>query len=142
VDLGGYRFLEHVSDIFVEVWGESLEEVFVQAAVAFYGVMLDFSSIRPVIKREVSIEGYDTHSLLYNWIESLIALFDIEGLIFSQFDVKIVEGDGFTLKGTIKGERYDAERHSPKIEVKAITYHAMSFERKGEKYYATYLLDI
>lgn len=140
--MGGYRFLKHVSDIIVEVWGETLEEVFVQAAIAFYGVMLDFSSIRPVIQREVSLEGYDIHSLLYEWLESLIAFFDIEGLVFSQFDIRIEEGEGFTLKGILKGERYDAERHSPKVEVKAITYHAMSFKKKGERLYATYLLDI
>ena len=45
IDMGGFRFLEHVSDVLIEAWGETLEEAFKQAAKAFFETMVEVDKI-------------------------------------------------------------------------------------------------
>ena len=56
---GGYRFLEHSSDVYVEAWGESLEEAFENAGRAMFDAMTDISKVKPTIAVEVEAEGGD-----------------------------------------------------------------------------------
>lgn len=140
--LGGYRFLEHVSDAFIEAWGTSLEETFTQAAIAMYEVMLDISSVEPLMVYKAAAKGFDLHSLLYDWLEGLLVAFDTEGLVFSRFDLKIIQGDEYRLTGSLMGEEYDPKRHGSRVEVKAVTFHEMKFEERKGKTHVTFLLDI
>lgn len=139
--MGGYRFLEHVSDAFIEAWGESIEEAFRQAGIAFFDVMIDVSKVTPRIKREITVEGFDYQSLLYNWLEKLLILFETENLVFSDFKIEIKEGEKLELNAEALGETYDYSKHSSKVAVKAVTYHQMDVElRNGCR--LKFLLDI
>lgn len=139
--MGGYRFLEHVSDALIEAWGESVEEAFRQAGIAFFDVMIDISKVAPRIEREIIINGFDYQSLLYNWLEKLLILFETENLVFSDFKVKIVERERLELKAKAIGEAYDYSKHSSKVAVKAVTFHQMDVKlENGCK--LRFLLDI
>ena len=140
--MGGYRFLEHVSDAIIEAWGTSLEETFTQAAIAMYEIMLDISSVKPLVVHEASAEGFDLHSLLYDWLEGLLFIFDTEKLVFSRFELKIIQEGEYRLTGSMTGEEYDPKRHRSRVEVKAVTLHEMKFEERNGKIHATFLLDI
>jgi len=54
--------------------------------------------------------------------------------VYSKFEVEKIEkrNSEFALKAKIQGEPYDAKKHKPKVEVKAVTYHQMEIkEHKG-----------
>jgi SHS2 domain-containing protein len=138
------KFLDHPSDVYVEVRAKSLKEAFALGGMAVYEVMTDVSRVRKKEKIEVTVEGFDLYSLLYNWLEELIYLFDSKGFLGSEVKVEeVVERDeGFKLKAVIIGERYDANRHESKTAIKAATYHLMEIKREDDEYVVRFVLDI
>jgi len=138
------RFLDHPSDVYVEVRAKSLEEAFALSGMAVYEVMTDVSRVRKEEKVRVTVEGFDLYSLLYNWLEELIYLFDSRGFLGSEVKVKEVVRDdnSFRLKAIIVGERYDDKRHESKTAIKAATYHLMEIKREDDEYVVRFVLDI
>ncbi|MHC1601203.1 MAG: archease [Candidatus Nezhaarchaeales archaeon] len=138
------RFLDHPSDVYIEVKARNLEEAFALCGKALYDVMTDVNAVKAQEKVEVVVEGFDLHSLLYNWLEELLYLFDAKGFLGS--DVKVEEitkvNEGFKLKAIILGEKYDPQRHTSKTAVKAATYHLMEIKEENGGYTIRFVLDI
>jgi len=141
---GGFRFLEHVSDVFIEAWGDSLEEAYTQAARAFYEVVSSMDGVEPRVERVLEVEGADLEELLYNFIESLIILFDSEGFLASEVEVVGMgrRDGGFGLRARLRGEPYDPARHRHGTHVKGVTYHMMEVESEPPVKRVRLLLDI
>ncbi len=142
---GGFKHLPHTADVLIEAWGDSLEEAFEYAALGVFEVMTNTSLVEPREERRVEVEGYDHESLLYNWIEKLLVLFDIEQILFSKFKVeKIEETDwgGFKLYGIAAGEQYNSEKHESRTLVKAMTYHLMEILPKNGGVIVRFVVDI
>ena len=140
----GYRFLEHTADIKVEVYGETLNEAFEEAARALFDVITDTSKVRPIMRREIEVEAEDLEALLYEWLEEFIYLYDSERLVFSEFKVKsIQQTEGrLKLRGEAVGEEFDEERHPQGTEIKAITYHEMKINQSPDKTVLEFVFDI
>ncbi len=141
---GGFKILEHTADVLLEAYGDTLEEAFEYAALAMFEVMTDLSSVRPLEKREVEVEGIDLYSLLYNWLEELLFLFDTEALLVSKAKVHEISkvDDAYRLRAEVWGEPYDPERHVSKVLVKAATYHMMEIKRRDGGYTLRFVVDI
>ena len=141
---GGYRLLEHVTDAFVEAWGETLEEAFSQAGLALFNTMLDVKKVRPKTTLEIQTNGHDEKELLYNYLEELLLLFEVKQLALGEFSVGLITptlGE-IRLEGKAGGEPYDRTRHNGKVEVKGITYHLMEIEKHPRKVTVRFLLDL
>jgi len=138
------RFLDHPSDVYVEVRAKSLEEAFALSGMAVYEVMTDVRRVKKEETVEVTVEGFDLYSLLYNWLEELIYLFDSRSFLGSEVKVEALAEDsnGFRLKAVIFGERYDADRHESKTAIKAATYHLMEIKKENDEYIIRFVLDI
>lgn len=137
-----YEFLEHTADVFVKVTGKSLTEAFENAGRATTDVMTDLNKVEPSMEYAVSIKAKDLQELLYEWIEEILFRFDAEGTLFSGFRVQeLDEGEGFSLKATIKGEKFNPDKHPQRIGVKAITYHMMEINR-NEEVTLRFILDV
>ena len=143
---GGFRHLPHTADVLIEAWGDSLEEAFEYAALGVTEVMTDLSSVRPLEEVEVEAKGFDLESLLYDWVEKLIVLFDSRQLLVSKAKVERIEADpggGYKLKARVWGEPYDPERHESRALVKAMTYHMMEIRKEGGGVYRVrFVVDI
>lgn len=68
------------------------------------------------------MEGGSMEDLLYNFLSELLFIFDAKRLALSEFHVTMRAGG---LDCRALGERFDQERHSPKQEIKAVTYHML-----------------
>ena len=142
---GGFRHLPHTADILIEAWGRSLEEAFEYAALGVTEVMTDLKAVHPLEEVEIIAEGFDLESLLYDWIEKLIVLFDSRQLLVSKAKVESVEVDPegrYKLKARVWGERYDPERHESRALVKAMTYHMMDIRKDGKLFKIRFVVDI
>jgi SHS2 domain-containing protein len=141
---GGYRLLEHVTDAFVEAWGETLEEAFSQAGLALFNTMLDVKKVRTKTNLEIQTNGHDEKELLYNYLEELLLLFEVKQLALGSFTVNSITPTQaeIKLKGKASGEPYDRARHNGKVEVKGITYHLMEIEKHPTKVTVRFLLDL
>ena len=69
--MGGFRFLEHMSDAFIEAWGDSFEEAYVEAAKAFYELVSSMKGVEPRVERVVEAKGRDLQELLYDMLETV-----------------------------------------------------------------------
>jgi len=141
---GGYKLLEHVTDAFVEAWGESLEGAFSQAGLALFDTMMDTKNVDPRLSEEFQTGGHDEKELLYNYLEELLLLFEVKQLALRDFTISsITSSQGeIRLKGKAGGEPYDRARHKGKVEVKGITYHLMEIEKRPGKVTVRFLLDL
>ena len=138
-----FEFLDHMSDVYVAAYGRSLEEAFENAGKAFTHTITNVRNIRPVEEREIRVKGMDLEELLYNWLDELLFVFEVENLLFSDFSVRIFKkNEGYELVAAAKGEKYDPNKHVQKVAVKSPTYSLMEIAKKNETYVLKFVLDI
>ncbi|MEM2995704.1 MAG: archease [Candidatus Bathyarchaeia archaeon] len=140
----GYEFLEHMADAYVAAYGRSLAEAFENAAVAMFDVMTEVEKVNPAVKEEVEVSAEDEYGLLYSWLENLLVKFEVEGMVYSKFRVLCLErtAGGFRLKAEVWGEKFNPERHTQKVGVKAVTYHRMEIVKEVGKVTVKFILDL
>ncbi len=141
---GGYRFLDHMTDAVIEAYGETLEEAFENAAKGLNDTMVDLKTVRPNKDIKITAQGHDLYSLLFDWLDKIMLLLVADGIVMSEFSVKIRHNnnDGYSLTGIAKGEKLDLDRHRYKVEIKAVTYHEMEIRQDNGKITARFLLDL
>jgi SHS2 domain-containing protein len=141
---GKFEFLEHTADVFIAAHGKSLEEAFENSALAMFEVMTDTEKINPNVEDSVEVEAEDEYALLYSWLEALLVKFEVNGMLYSKFKISNLEEttDGFKIKATVWGEKFNAEKHPQKVAVKAVTYHRMEIIKEVDKVTLEFILDI
>jgi SHS2 domain-containing protein len=120
-----YEQLEHTADVMVKAYGKDLDECFGNAAYALFNTMVDATTIVPTEEIDFVAEGHDYESLLYNFLSEFLFVHDVTRLVLCEFDVHITD---FKIKCKARGERLDLEKHRPKTEIKAITYHMLAVD--------------
>ena len=128
----GYRALDHMTDAYIEAYGNTLEQAFEFAAKALVDTMIDLGNVAATKEEQVVAEGHDLHSLLYNWLELVMNKMLVDRQALSYFKVSISQHkERYELKATVRGEPLDIEKHRYKVEIKGVTYHLMEIERNG-----------
>ncbi|MEM1689155.1 MAG: archease [Candidatus Hadarchaeales archaeon] len=138
-----FDWIEHPSDVGFRAYGRTLSEAFENAAIALFEIMVDTSTVRPEIEKSIVLRSEDPESLLYDWLDRLIALHDSEQLVFSKFEVNIAQiSEGFLLNAKAWGEKFDPSRHEGRTAVKAMTYHMMEIKKKNDEWLVQAVVDI
>jgi len=139
-----FRYLEDIAtaDAAFEVEGRTLEELFRDAAIATFEVMVDTKNVEPGITRKIELKNEAVDNLLFDWLSELIYLKDADALLFSKFDVSIKKNDFYEFKATASGEAINQEKHTLRSDVKAVTYHMFEIKKKGKNWTARVVLDI
>ncbi|MBN2074987.1 MAG: archease [Dehalococcoidales bacterium] len=121
-----FEILDHTADIGIIAYGDDMQKAFENAALGMFSLITDLISIENNQTRKIDIDAPDSESLLVNWLNELIYLFDVENLIFSKFD--ILRLDVSTLSAIAYGERVDLSKHEIKTGIKAATYHMLKID--------------
>jgi len=135
-----YRYIEHPSDVGFEAYGTTLEELFANAALAMYSFMTDVDEIETTETTEITIKSEDLYSLMFDWLDEMLFLFESESLVMNKFDIT-VDDSMFSIKGTCRGGKFDPEKHESGIIIKAVTYNMMEI-KKNEVWHAQVVLDV
>jgi SHS2 domain-containing protein len=138
----GYSYAEDgpTADLTVDTWGETLEEVFRQSAIALFNAITPIEGIRHDETREFEVEGHDLGALLFNFLDELLYLQEVDLIVFSGFDLEI-DRERFTLKAVCHGEPFDLTRHTQGIAIKAVTFHMMNIQQTDEGWNLRVVLD-
>jgi SHS2 domain-containing protein len=141
---GKFEFLEHTADVLIAAHGQNIAEAFENAALAMFEVMTDTAKVNPSVEDSVEVEAEDEYALLYSWLEALLVKAEVNGMLYSRFKVSSFEevADGFKVKASIWGEKFNAKKHPQKVAVKAVTYHRMEIIKEPEKVTLEFILDI
>lgn len=140
----GYAFLPHTTDAYIEAVGGTFEEAMQFAGMALVDTMCVIDSISPLVAEKIEASGRDEVTLLYDWLESILLKFELEGQVFCEFKVApIVRSEiGLRATGEGTGEKYDRRKHGTKVEVKAVTYHKMEVQREDSYTILRFILDL
>lgn len=125
----GWEHFSHGSDIGVRGFGASVEEAFVQAAMALTAVVADVSRVAQLESIEVRCDAPDLELLLVSWLNAVIYEMAVRGMLFSKFRVAV---SGHSLTGTLVGEKADPERHHVAVEAKGATVTALKVLREQD----------
>lgn len=134
-----YKFLEHTADIKFQAFGKSLEIAFKNSSYALANSICE-KKIKKNIKNKIKVKGRDFESLLYNFLEELIFLFDSEYFLLSKVSKIKINKKKFELKAEIVGD--DAKNYQIKNSVKAVTYNEMFVKKEKNKWICQVVLDI
>ncbi len=133
-----FQLIEHTADTGLVACGHSLAEAFANAAYGLFSIITELNRVREVKSRPVAVTAGDVEELLFNWMNELIYVFEVEHLLFKRFDIP--ELTEHNLKATVWGETYDPSRHQLKLGVKSATYHMLEVD--GEKNRVQVIFDV
>lgn len=135
------KYIEHPSDVGFEAYGDTQEELFANAAIATYSFMTNVDEIdEEEEEREIAIKSEDLYSLMFDWLDEMIFLFESESLVMKKFDIE-VNLSNFSIRGKCKGGIFDPSKHESGIIIKAVTYNMMAI-KKNEVWKARVVLDV
>jgi SHS2 domain-containing protein len=134
-----FEILPHTADKEIKAFGHDLNELFENAAYGMFSLMVDLTKYQPVESREVVVEGADLESLLHNWLSELLYTFEVDRLLFVQFEAHLVEG---RLTGIAGAVPFNQEMEWLGSAVKAVTYHGLEVRRTDERWECNIILDV
>jgi len=121
-----YRTFRHTADVGLIAYGDSLSQAFENAAYGLFSIITDLRSVKESESREIELKEANPESLLYEWLNTLVFLFDTESLLFKHCEIN--EFNERQLKAVCYGEKYNPERHHLKSGVKAATFHLLTVD--------------
>lgn len=128
-----YRFLQHTADAKFQAFGYTLEEAFMNAALAVCSLMWDVDKVEIKMTQDVFTMGKDMKQLLVNFLEEILYLFDTKGfLLASVKDINIEQVEAnYRLSACFQGD-YFSEKYKVYGGIKAITYNEMKIEKNNQ----------
>jgi len=134
-----FEIIDHTADVGIIAYGADIRQTFANAARALFSIITELEDVEEVLHRDIELNATDQESLLVQWLNELIYLFDVENIVFKRFD--IFHLDQTRLKAIIYGEKIDKAKHKLKTGVKATSYHMLKVE-KNNGYKAQVRFDI
>ena len=134
-----FEIVNHTADVGIIAYGADMSQAFANAARALFSLITELDDVAEVLYRDTELTAADEESLLVEWLNELIFLFDVENIIFKRFD--ITQLNNTQLKARSYGEKVDSAKHKLKTGVKAATYHMLEIN-KGDGCKVQVLFDI
>jgi SHS2 domain-containing protein len=143
-----YEQLEHTGDVYIKAYGRDLVSLLENSGIALFDTMVNIDRVECRVEKTINVEGFDLENLLYRWLEELLLLYYSENLVCSKVvveELKISRVNGelaYYLKGLACCEKFNSEKHEPRVEVKSPTYSLMRIVKTEGAWVAYFVLDI
>lgn len=134
-----FEVIEHTADVGIVARGETLAEVFVNAARGMLQFLIAPDAVRPREQRRRTVEADDMPGLLVAWLNDLLVLLNADGFVPAGFEM--LELTDRHLVAVVFGEPVDPSRHHFRLDVKAATYHQLEV-RKNAIWQARVIFDV
>ena len=135
-----YELIEHTGDVGIKIYGDTLKDLFINAAFGMFEIMAEISNVQNSLASEVEVAGDNYEELLVNWLSELNYLFIAENQIFNKFEInRLTDKELF---GIALGEKFDPHKHLVHREIKAVTYHELYVKQIKNRWQAQIIFDI
>jgi SHS2 domain-containing protein len=132
-----HRWLDHTSEVQLQVGAESLAGLAAEAGRALGLLLLRDVPARPEgPAREIEVESVDREALLVDWLNEILFLAEVERWVAVEFDV--LEASSERLKASARGVPVD----EPPALVKAATFHGLAVEERDGGLQAEVIFDV
>jgi SHS2 domain-containing protein len=135
-----FEVIDHTADVGIIAYGADIEELFSNAALALFSLITEPRSVEEKLHLDLQVSSDDIDSLLVEWLNELIYLFDVKHILFNRFDIRSLTHN--ELKAICYGECFDPMKHNIKVGVKAATYHMLKLDKSDDGFKAQVILDI
>ncbi len=135
-----YRILEHPADLGIEAWGKNIGEAFENAVLGLISTLVDPVGIDKRETKSLLLSATDYEGILVRLLSEVLYLYDGEGFLTCRADIRRLTPT--MLEGQLAGETFDERKHTPKLDVKAITYHQISVQERSDGARVVVFLDI
>jgi SHS2 domain-containing protein len=128
-----FRWVDHTSELELEIAASSEEEIFGEALAAV--AELAGEADGPPVTKAIEVEADDRALLLVEWLAELVYLSETEELLPERLTaLDLADGK---LRATVQG-RHGQARHL----IKAVTLHRLEFTRDDGEWRARVVLDV
>ena len=131
-----FEELAHTAEIGLRVRAATPGRLFACAGMALFALTGAVPQAAEA-ERTVTVESPDVESLLVDWLNELVYLYETTGCAFHE--IEVTEWSPQRLAATVRGGRPAAP---PRLHVKAVTYHDLSVHASGAGWEARVFLDI
>ncbi len=132
--------IDHTADIGITAYGNTLEELFENAAYGLFSVITDIDTVEPKEQYRVFVDAMDEEELFIAWLNELIYFWEVKRVLGSVFKVNILSKS--SLKGEVYGEIFNPKKHYIEHIVKAVTYYDFKLTKEEKGWKAQVILDI
>lgn len=128
--------IDHTADRALWAWGEGLSDLFVASAQGMYSLMADLDGLVAVDWRDVRLESLDREALLVGWLNELLFLTEMEGLLFVDWRIELLTDTALVAR--VGGV------HAPvtKASIKATTFHNLEIVEDESGWSAEITFDV
>lgn len=131
------------ADYAFKIYGKDLGDLFVNAGMAIFSVMVNPKSVSKVIEKEIKLENNSAKKLLFDFLEELVFLKDAESFMLKEIKAEVEEDkEKFLLNAKIFGEELNMKKHEVITDVKSVTYHNYKVEKTSKGWEATVVVDV
>ena len=136
----GYEFFEHTADIGIKAQGKTQQELFIRMAQGLTELLAEDSRLELRAARAIQLQADDVESLLLVWLQELLFWFSTERFVPVEYALEEVTPK--VLRGQLRGDTFDPNRHVQGKEVKAITHHLLEVREDHGVWQAQVIVDI
>ena len=135
-----YEQFSHTADIGVRVFGETLKELFENAAFAMFDILADLEGTTGEIAQDFELTAPNHEELLISWLDELLYHFYAKNIIFYKFEVAELSED--VIRAKAFGRSVSENRNRLKTEIKAATYYNLKIIKKDDYYEVDIIFDV
>lgn len=130
------REVEHTADRALEVRARELPGLFGGAARGMYSLMADLNGLVPTMWRDVHLDAADTETLFVDWLNELLFLTEIEGIVFLDWQIELLSETSLLARvgGVIAP--------LTKAHIKAATFHNLVLSRTEKEWSTVITFDV
>jgi SHS2 domain-containing protein len=133
-----FEELGHTAEVGLAVQAPTPAQLFACAARGMFALLrVEVDGGEVVDARRVSVSAYDAESLLVDWLNELVYLYETTGALYTHCAMESWEPTALTAE--VAGYR---PASAPAIHIKAVTYHQLSVRQEGEHWSARVFFDI
>lgn len=134
-----FEVLDHTADVAIRAYGESLNDLFENAARGMFHLIAAVGDTPPTSEAEIFIEAIDLETLLVGWLRELLLRFELQNEFSLAFSIESLQTT--SLRGRVGLVTFDSEQHELLRHVKAITYHGLRVEQTDGGWQAMIVFD-
>lgn len=135
-----YEIIDRTADLGMVVKGADAKDLFANAAYAMMDIMVEEDRGGKGAKRQIAIEGEDYSDLMVRWLGEILYLFDAERQLVWGIEITAIGPN--RLESVLVLTSLEEGYHEIKREIKAVTYHQISVEKKNGEWEARIIFDI
>jgi SHS2 domain-containing protein len=120
-----YKYFNHTADLGIEVYGKTLEELFINIGRAICETQVS-GKIELKKQIKIEIESESQEDLFIDWCRELLYNFSVHGFIPEKYKISI---HNLSLKAHLSGDIFNNKKHKIKTEIKNPTYHNFQLKK-------------